>query len=180
MGNTAAIDAVPAPYVSRAYERRSVQGRLDRFLAAGQGHAVVVGEDLQSIRDSVLRAAMQVRGMRILRLSARYDRLNLLADLMHGSFRLGPNGQMRGSDVDAMFGEIAAARAGGFPLLVLVEDADLASPESLERARIAADAFASKTIPVRMVLIGGTFLPRMLDMPRMSGLASRITARFSL
>jgi hypothetical protein len=30
------------------------------------------------------------------------------------------------------------------------------------------------------VLIGGTFLPRMLDMPRMSGLASRITARFSL
>jgi type II secretory pathway predicted ATPase ExeA len=175
-----ATAAVPAALTSRAYERRKVHSRLNRFMAAGHGHCVVVGEDVAAIRDTVLRAAMQVSGMRILRLSARFERLNLLADLMHGSFAQSRTDASSYPELDAMFSEIAAARAGGFVLLVLIEDADLASTESLERARIAVETFASNTVPVRIVLLGGTFLPTILGLPRMRGLASRISARFFL
>jgi hypothetical protein len=156
--------------------RQDLQFRLARYLSAGQGCAVVIGDDQQILESTISRSLRSLDGVRVLSVSARENGLEGLVSLMHGSRSAQPSH----SNLDSMLAEIAAARSGMLSMAVVVRDADLASPGALEQIRIAAEAFTSSTIPVRLILTGGIFLRTLLELPRLRGLATRVTARFEL
>jgi type II secretory pathway predicted ATPase ExeA len=58
--------------------------------------------------------------------------------------------------------------------VVVVADADLASAKRLESLRIQLDAAPGAIEVVRMVLIGCPVLARILDLPSVRGLKSRV------
>lgn len=157
--------------------RQHLELRLARYLADGQGCATVVGDDQDAIETVIARSAGSVPNVRVLSISARANGLATITSLLRGSI---PAGAGHSPQFDAMLGEIAAARSGVLTLIIAVRDADMATPESLERIRIAAETFAAGSTPVRLVFSGGRFLPTLLEIPRLRGLATRVTARLEL
>lgn len=155
--------------------RNQLEFRLARYLTAGQGFAVVVGDDQEAVEDAISRCVRSIEGVRALSVSGRLNGLDALVALLQGS-----RAPVGSRDLDAMLAEIAAARSATLSIVVVVRDADLCTPESLEQIRIAAESFASPSVPVRLIFTGGRFLPTLLDLPRLRGLATRVTARFEL
>lgn len=158
----------------RPGHHHNLEFRLSRYLTAGQGFAVVVGDDQEALEKAISRSLRSTEGVRALSVSGRQDGLRNLVSLLQGSR---PPASMT-SEVDAMLGEIAAARSATLSMVVVVRDADLCTPDALEQIRIAAESFGSPGVPIRLVLTGGRFLPTLLDLPRLRGLATRVTARF--
>ena len=154
-----------------------MESRLARYLAEGQGCAMVIGDDQDAIEKVISRSARSVAGVRILSVSARAIGLAPVTALLRGSL---PASAGQSAQLDAMLGEMAAARSGVLTLIIAVRDADMATPESLDRIRIAAETFATDSTPVRLVFSGGRFLPTLLETPRLRGLATRVTARLEL
>jgi type II secretory pathway predicted ATPase ExeA len=160
----------------RFRRRRNLESRLARYLASGQGYAVVVGGDQDALTAAISRSTRSMPELRVVSTSARQNRLNALAALLQGA----RSSVTTVSEIDTALGEIAAARSGEASIVIVIRDADLASPESLERLRIAAEKFSDATVPVRLVLSGSRFLLTLLELPRLAGLATRVTARIQL
>ena len=160
----------------RLGHRRNLELRLARYLTSGQGYAVVVGGDQDALKAAISRSTGSMPELRVVSTSARHNGLNALASLLQGSRSSAP----AVSEIDAALGEIAAARSGEASIVIVIRDADLASPGSLERLRIAAEKFSGETGPVRLVLSGSRFLLTLLELPRLRGLSTRVTARIQL
>jgi hypothetical protein len=162
--------------VRSRYTPREIESKLVRYLTAGQGHAVITGDDQYEVRRTLDAAVDRVPEVRVIAFSGRLGRIDVMAELMAGSRKTrhdsGP------ASVENLFQEMAEARSRGVALVVVVEDADLASVQSLESLRMACEAFASKTISVRIVLLGGGFLDELLAHPVLEALQSRVSSRF--
>ena len=160
----------------RLGRRRNLELRLARYLANGQGYAVVVGGDQDALKAAILRSTRSLPDLRVVSTSARHNRLNALAALLQGAH----SSATTVSEIDTALSEIATARSGEASIVIVIRDADLASPESLERLRIAAEKFSGEAGPVRLVFSGSRFLLTLLELPRLAGLATRVTARIQL
>lgn len=164
--------------VRSRYTPREIEAKLVRYLTSSNGHAVLIGDDQYEIRRTLDAAIDRVPEVRIISFSGRLGRIDVLAELIAGSR---PRGRVAGpASVEHLFEEMAEARSRGVALVVVVEDADLASVQSLENLRRACEAFATNTISVRIVLLGGGFLSDLLEHPSLSALQSRVASVFSV
>jgi len=91
----------------RLGRRRNLELRLARYLASGQGYAVVVGGDQDALKSAISRSAGSLPELRVVSTSARNNGLNALASLLQGSRSSAP----AVAEIDAALGEIAAARS---------------------------------------------------------------------
>lgn len=140
---------------------------------------MLVGDDQHALRQALDAAIDRASAIRVIAFSGRLGRIDVMAELMAGSMPtrspVGGKGQ-----VEAMFREMADARTRGVSLVVVVEDADFASVQSLESLRMACETFASRVIDVRIVLLGGHFLTYLLTQPRLRAFTSRVGSQFNL
>lgn len=166
-------------YLPRSKWQRRHRGipdsRLVRYLASGQGCAAVVATDQHVATDAVLRSAGDPSEVRVVTVSARNHGFDALACLLRGG-KL----QHSAGETDPILAELAAARSQSCPLIIVAGDADLASPRSLERLRIAGESFADESVAVRLVFCGGSFLLNLLELPRLRGLSTRVTLQIRL
>ncbi len=139
---------------------------------------MLVGDDQYAIRQTLDAAIDRASGVRVIAFSGRLGRIDVMAELMAGSLptRSAVGGKQQ---VEALFSEMADARTRGVSLVVVVEDADFASVQSLESLRMACEAFATSMITVRIVLLGGHFLTHLLTQPRLTALSSRVASQFN-
>lgn len=150
-----------------------------RFLADGEGHALVVGDDQRASKATLDAAIDRVTEIRVISFSGRLGHIDVLAELIAGS-RMDRRRRPGRENIEHLFAEMAEARSRGINLVVVVEDADLASVQALESLRLACEAFASNMVGVRIVLLGGAFLHQLLEHPALTALQSRIGSRFNL
>lgn len=155
--------------------RGNPDSRLVRYLASGQGFAAVVAADQDIANEAVLRSARDCSNVRVVSVSARDHGFDRLASLLEGGKFPHSTGE-----TDPILVALAAARSEPCPLVIVAGDADLASPRSLERLRIAGESFADDSVPVRLVLCGGSFLLNLLELPRLRGLSTRVTLQIRL
>lgn len=131
--------------------------RIARALRYGAGYIAVVGKDVEAAEQLVEVAVASAGIARVLRLSASTNRLSVLAR-------------------EAL--EVEGPAEG--PLVAIVSDADLGSVSRLELLRVQLESSVHDPALLRIVLIGGPVLQRLLDMPSARALASRLGLRVTL
>lgn len=133
--------------------------RIARALRFGAGHVAVMAADVEQAEALVDAAIEEVGPARVMRVAANTEKvLSLVRDLM------------------AM---VAANPAGG-AVVVVISDADLASVKQLERLRVQLESGAEPIEKLRMVLVGGRVLQRILDLPAARAFSSRIGLKILL
>lgn len=165
--------------VRSRYTPSEIEAKLIRYLSEGEGHALIVGDDQRELRATLDSAIDRVPEVRVISLSGRLGRVDVLAELIAGSQP--QRGRRPGrEDIAHLFAEMADARSRGVDLVVVVEDADLASVQALESLRLGCEAFASNLVSVRIILLGGAFLTQLLTHPSLVALQSRVASQFSV
>src|SRR6185503_16829069 len=146
--------------------------RLSRALQSGTGHVAVIALDRATARAELRKALVRVEAAAVLHVSA--TGVESPADVVAaGSDENAARARVR----SLMAPLLAQARAVQKPAFIVVDDADAADGAALERIRIAVEC-APDAIPwLRIVLVGGEALERVLSDPAASALTSRLCAR---
>ena len=151
------------------------EARLELACAWGSGHVLVTGADRREVDGLLDRVIRKIDPMGTVRAHAgdpgsTVDRLIALLD----------SEQEVTGHLDrrkALLQLLARAQEQRKSIFVVVDDADKASVEQLERLRTTLEVAPDAIERLRMVLIGDASLPAKLDSSAARALSSRITSR---
>jgi hypothetical protein len=153
------------PAARQAFER------LELALRAGTGHVVVTaGERAQAAQlvDAALERSAAIAVLRFR--AASIDPLAAIDDVAS------PRGGSRSMSErhEAVRELLEKARSARSDVFAVVEDADVATAEDLERVRMAMECEPNAIARMRVVLVGTALLDSTLEQPAATALASRI------
>ena len=158
-----------------AASRDLPEARLELACAWGSGHVLVTGPDREQVDGVLDRVIRKVDPMGTIRANAgdpssTVDRLIALLD----------SEQEVTGHLDrrkALLQLLARAQEARKSIFVVVDDADAATVEQLERLRMALEVAPDAIERLRLVLVGDATLPAKLDVSGARALSSRITSR---
>ncbi len=144
--------------------------RLESALLAGNGHVVVTATEREQAAELVDAALERSNALKILRVrAATADPLGVIDEGTTDS----RSAAKRSETLRALLMKAREVHANVF---AVVEDADTASAEELERVRMAVECVPDAIERLRVVLIGTPQLEVTLQEPAASALASRVSA----
>lgn len=169
------LDAVRPPLPALRQQHIS---RLVRYLTRGTAYIAVTARDTERASRAVDLAAERLGNYEVVRVSLS-QRLNHVRPPVL-SKDSGDEDIRRADPLGALAGLLSSIRAATKPVMVVIEDADLASVENLEHLRIALEAERVYGRPPRLVLCGTSVLGQILGNHNARGLASRVGHRLDL
>lgn len=136
--------------------------RLEQACSSGSGHVLVTGSDPRRVKDVLADALSRAGALATLRVRARDAE----------------GGGLQGAETSgALLGLLEKARTERRAVFVVVEDADEATVEQLDRLRTKVDLAPDAIALLRLVLVGSAHLVEKLEAHAARALASRIAAR---
>jgi hypothetical protein len=144
--------------------------RLQSALHSGTGHVVVTAEERDKAAALVDAALERTTALTVLRLRAAS------ADPLAVIDENGTDAKSASKRRETLRDLLEKARAVDANVFAVVEDADTASAEELERVRMAVECVPDAIERLRVVLVGTPQLDLTLQEPAASALASRVSA----
>ncbi len=157
--------------------RRSPVAQLIRALARQSGHIVLHANDVRAATALLQLVTPSVDAYRAATIRVTRDGLHeIISAILTGNGEAGTASPAVDPPAD-LRQLVTDARAAGKPILVVVEDAEKATIDQLERLRVTLECAPDAIAVVRILLIGGAGLEAKLADRTAQGLASRIVAR---
>lgn len=157
-----------------------LEDRLRRACLDGSGHVLVTGSDRAEIHAILARVLDSVQPLSAIRTLAVDPDPNATVDRVITAFDPHATPDNYLDRRAALVELLARAAEAGKSIFVVVDDADRATVEQLERLRASLEIAPAALERLRLVLIGDVALSRKLEEPAARALRTRITETVSM
>jgi hypothetical protein len=157
-----------------------LEDRLRRACLDGSGHLLVTGSDRTEIHAILARVLAAVQPLSAIRTLAADADPNATVDRVITAFDPDATPDNYLDRRAALVELLARAAQAGKSIFVVVDDADRATVEQLERLRASLEIAPEALERLRLVLIGDVALLHKLEQPGARALRTRITASVSM